>query len=122
MRARITKRFHTHKREGMNKTEARFAVMLNQLKHSGEIVEWKYADVQFQLGEFRCWYRPDFRVIEIDGTITFIETKGGYIWDDSKVKFKAAARQYPEFNWAMYQEKKGKWSTQIGRASCRERV
>jgi hypothetical protein len=95
----------------MNKTEARFAVMLNQLKHSGEIVEWKYADVQFQLGEFRCWYRPDFRVIEIDGTITFIETKGGYIWDDSKVKFKAAARQYPEFNWAMYQEKKGKWST-----------
>lgn len=95
----------TNRYGGMNQVEFKFALWLDVRKKGGEIKAWAYADMQFELGEFRCWYRPDFRIINNDNTMTFIETKGGFIREDAKIKFKCAAKIYPEFNWVMYQFK-----------------
>lgn len=41
--------------------------------------------------------------------ITFIEIKGAHIWDDAKVKFKAAKDKYLWAKFQMWQLKRGEW-------------
>ena len=77
----------------MNKLEAAYAVELEILKRSGEIMDWRFEALKLRLGE-RCWYTPDFLVLLHDGQVELHEVKG--FWrDDARVKIQAAASQYP---------------------------
>jgi hypothetical protein len=57
----------------------------------------------------RCHYCPDFAVIHLSGLIDFYECKGAHIWEDSKIKFKAAKEMYPHHKFEMWQCRKGDW-------------
>lgn len=82
----------------MNKTEQRYAALLEATKRSGEIVEYRYEAVKFKLAP-NTFYTPDFMVIYPD-RIEFHEIKG-FQRDDAMVKFKAIADKFPEFVWKM---------------------
>lgn len=93
----------------MNKTETRYAEMLELLKRAGEIVEWRFEGIKFKLGEDRCWYTPDFFVVGPEA-FEIHEIKGGFIHSRDMVRFKTAAHQYPWFEFRMVQWKGKKWS------------
>lgn len=94
-------------KRGMNKTESEFELILKA--QYPDAVIW-YESIKLRLAD-RCWYTPDFvRYSALTGEFCFYEVKGGHIWDDSKVKFKCAKEQYPQFEFAMFQKKKGEWS------------
>jgi hypothetical protein len=91
-------------KRGMNQTEKQFYLRLVSDYPAANII--KYEPIKLRIGE-RCWYTPDFLVVDEDGLCYFFEVKGGHIWDDSKVKFRAAQEQYPWFGFQMWQKKKG---------------
>lgn len=97
----------------MNKTEAKFAEYLEQLKHLREIVDWRFEPIKFVLARNvkgrrnATVYIPDFLAIYPDH-FTFFEVKGFYR-DDAIVKSKVAAEMYPWFNWQVVKLKKGEW-------------
>lgn len=77
----------------MNKTEAAYAVTLEQRKHAGEVIWYKFEGVKLRLAD-NTFYSPDFAVMLADGQIEMHEVKG--FWqDDAKVKIKVAADLYP---------------------------
>lgn len=86
-----------------NKTEAEFGRRLQ--------AEFKREPI-FEAFKIRiagnCYYAPDW-TIWMDGKLWFFEVKGAHIWDDSKVKFKAAKERYPYFEFEMWQKKVGSW-------------
>lgn len=91
----------------MNKTEERYAAILQARKLAGELVEWHFEAMTFKLaGDLR--YTPDFVVFEFGG-MTCIDVKGsGPIDAKSIVKIKAAAERFFWFTWqqAIEQTKK----------------
>lgn len=89
----------------MNQTETRF---LHWIK--GQCVgRFEFEAVKLRIGE-NCYYAPDFMLTNlIDEKTTFYEVKGAHIWDDSKVKFKAAKERYPHWSFEMWQWKNGEW-------------
>lgn len=93
----------------MNKTEARYAAILEARKIAGEIREWHFEAVTLRLGD-DCRYTPDFLVVLADGTLEFHETKG--FWrDDAKVKVRVAASLFP-FRFIAMRLVKGTWHTE----------
>ena len=96
-------------RDRMNKTECRFeSEVLSPLKQSGEILWYGFEALNFRLGP-RVHYRPDFVVVKPDRVPEFNEVKGGFIRQDSRVKFRTAAGLYPFWDWKMWQWKAGVW-------------
>lgn len=98
----------------MNKTETAFSRVLDVLQKTGEITCWQFEAVKFRLGP-RCYYTPDFMVVGFDGSvISFVEIKGPFIREDSRIKFRVAAERYPMFGWEMIMGtcKKGEWGWQ----------
>jgi len=97
----------------MNKTEARFADYLEQLKHMKEIVAYRFEPVKFILARNvkgarnATTYTPDFLVVYPDRFV-FYEVKGFYR-DDAIVKSKVTAEMYPWFEWQVVFWKKGNW-------------
>lgn len=77
----------------MNKTEAAYAVHLEELKHDGDILWHKFEGLKFRLAD-NTFYTPDFAVMASSGQIELHEVKG-YWQDDAKVKIKVAADMYP---------------------------
>lgn len=53
-------------------------------------------------------YTPDFWTVDVNGQLTFWETKG-FFRDDAKVKIKIAARQFRYFRFVLVEKKKGEW-------------
>ena len=100
-----TGRVQQHKPGEMNKTEARFAELLELRKRAGEIEAWYFEPLKLRLAK-GCFYTPDFLVIEATGRITFYEVKG-YWRDDAKVKYKTAAEKFKCFTFhsAMWDSK-----------------
>lgn len=96
------------KRRTMNQTEQEMERMLKVRFPNDKL---RYEPVKLRLGD-NCTYCPDFMIVRVEAPVLFIEAKGGHIWDDSKVKYAAAKEQYPEFDFEMWQKKKGTW-TQI---------
>lgn len=97
----------------LNKTEARFLLRLQamrmfQVAQGEEWGEIRPQAITLELGE-GCRYRPDFSVV-INGRLTFYETKGAFIRDAGKVKYKVAPRIWPEFDFYLAQWKDGKWT------------
>ena len=86
----------------MNKTEARYELGLKALKQNGQIRDYKFEGVKFRLGD-NCYYTPDFMIIGNDGVISFDEIKGGYIMEDSTLKWKMVCEMYPYFHFRMMQ-------------------
>ncbi len=96
----------------MNKTESEYAQILEIQKKRGENQRWEYEGITLKWAGMR--YTPDFVVFyrDIAGfqpRLKFIEVKGGHIWDRDIVRFKGARAFYPEFQFEMWQKKKGEW-------------
>lgn len=92
----------------MNKTEARYAQILEVKKRSGEILGWEYEPLKLRLAD-NTYYCPDFLVATRE-CIEIHEVKGGFIRDDAKVKYKVARDKFQWFRFRMLQFKKGTWS------------
>lgn len=97
---------------GMNKTETRYLLeKLLPAVHAGDVLTYEFEAVKRRVsvnGE-RCWYTPDFEVMLKCGEIQYHEVKGGYVTEDGALKFQAAMRAYPMFQWLMWQYKGGEW-------------
>lgn len=99
----------------MNKTEERYAEVLDARLAAGEIIWWKYEPIAFRLAERKCFYHPDFMVMLADGTIEIHETKGGFTREDAQIKLKVAASLFPFFVFRKCVWDKGEWTiTEVG--------
>ena len=79
--------------EGMNRTEAAYAVQLELLQRGEHLFRWDFQPVKLRLAD-RTFYTPDFRVILCTGEEEYHEVKG-FMRDDAAVKIKVAAEQHP---------------------------
>lgn len=93
----------------MNKTETRYANILQGYVLAGEILRYEFEAFTFRLGH-KTRYTPDFMVVRPDRSVEFHEVKGGYIWEDARVKVKAAASRFDCFKFVLAQYKKGQWN------------
>ncbi len=87
------KAFLGTKFEGMNQTEADYAVHLDWRIRKSEIARWDFEPETLKLG-YDCRYTPDFRVILPDGVIEFHDVKGSV--RKQRLRGKAVARPYIE--------------------------
>lgn len=77
----------------MNKAEQAYDAHLQQLRHAGEILWYKFEGVKLRLAD-NTFYTCDFAVLAKDGVLEMHEVKG--FWqDDARVKIKVAASIYP---------------------------
>ena len=90
----------------MNKTEARYAKHLELQKSAGEILWYGFEVLKLRLAD-KCFYDTDFLVLRADGLLEIHEVKG-FFTDDSKVKLKVAASQFP-FRFVVIKLVKGQW-------------
>jgi hypothetical protein len=90
----------------MNKTERRYAEVLQNRLFAREIEWWRYEFMTFVLAH-DTRYTPDFAVMMKGGVIEFHEVKG--FWrDDAKVKIKLAKALSPFiFRTVQWDETKG---------------
>ena len=80
-----------------SKWEANICRWLIALKATGEILDWKYEDKEFEFVGIKRgtrFYKPDFHVFE-DGTEYFIEVKG-FLDGKSVTALQRMARYYPD--------------------------
>lgn len=90
------------RREGMNKTEARYADTLDAMIAAGHVSEWHYEPMALKLADELRWH-PDFLVVTDAGEMELHEVKGQkrgaaekyHVEDDARAKLRVAARQYP---------------------------
>ncbi len=90
----------------MNKTEQRYAELLEGRRLAGEIVGWRFEAYKLRLAD-NTFFTVDFVVQLPSGEIQLHElkasTRGGktLIEDDAMVKIKVAASLYPEFRFCL---------------------
>ncbi len=77
----------------MNKTEERYANMLEGMKAIGAIKWYKFEALKLRLAD-NTFYTPDFAVMRDDDVMECHEVKGFWM-DDARVKVKVAADLYP---------------------------
>lgn len=83
----------------MTKTESRYAEVLESRRLAGDIDRWDFEPQKFRLADL-TYYTPDFRVVQSDGYVVYIEVKPAN-WqhipnqDMSNCKLKIAAEQHP---------------------------
>lgn len=115
----------------MNQTEARFIrdylTPMSIPEETTYIREYRFEAVKFLVGTDKCWYTPDFQIVWSDGQIEYVDVKGGGGWeDDSLVKIKAVAAQFPFFHWTGWTFKQKTWTARRfndrGDHPCREVV
>jgi hypothetical protein len=92
----------------MNRTEAEYAGILQARKLAGEIIEWHFESVTFKLAD-DTRYTPDFDILFADGTMEFVDAKGGGPIDPkSLVKIKCAAEKFQQFAFVIEQKQSKK--------------
>jgi hypothetical protein len=92
--------------------EYKYACYLQWLKSNRQIQEWQHEPRTFWFKGIKrgcVSYKPDFYVLELDGTHTWVEVKG-YMDNKSKTKIKRFAKYFPEERLTVVQ---GKWFTGI---------
>lgn len=111
----VHKKHHVKHEVGvMNKTEARYAQYLDTRVAAGEVVSWKFESVKIRLAK-RTWLTIDFFVWMPNGSVELHEVKGRkgnryYATEDSKLKVKFAAEEYPLWIvWIVWPAKIGGW-------------
>lgn len=77
----------------MNKTEAAYAAHLERLRATGDVEWYRFEGVKLRLAD-STFCTPDFAVMSGDGVMEMHEVKG-FMMEDSAVKIKCAADQYP---------------------------
>jgi hypothetical protein len=95
----------------MNRTEAAYAAHLEHLKQRGDVLWYRFEGMKFRLAD-KTFLTPDFAVMKRDGQIALHDVKGGYIFEDAKVKMKVAAEQYPFEFVIVKKDRGGIWSMQ----------
>lgn len=108
-----------HQKGRMNKTEARYADYLEQLRISGLIQWWGFEVHKIRLAD-GTFYEPDFSVVSQDGSMEEHEVKAywkkldGPAWeDDARVKVKVAAEHWPAVFKGVHQRPDGEWRMEI---------
>ncbi len=105
---------------GMNKTEAEFAMILEDRRRCGEILRYEFEGITLRFAGVK--YTPDFVVFvrsipslnyapSIE--IKFIEVKGPFIKGNREravERFRHAKTYWPEFTFEMWQKKDGSWN------------
>ena len=92
-------------RSRMSKPERLMGAFLLGRKAAGVILDCKFEAINLRLAE-KCWYKPDWCLWLPDRSLVFVECKGGFVYDDSIVKYKAAAENWPcPFFLARYMQK-----------------
>lgn len=108
---------HTAPVPDMNRTEAAYAAVLDEHKATGRIVDWRREPISLRLADrpggpklSSPWYKPDFVVVHVDGTLELIEVKG---WTGTRaaagsgasqaarLRIKIAAAIYPWFRFCL---------------------
>jgi hypothetical protein len=81
----------------MNRTESRFAEGLEARRLCGEIKVWAFEPEVLALGP-EMSFCPDFRVVELDGSVSWYDVKRlrGWSHEDATIKIKMAAVLYPD--------------------------
>lgn len=105
------KRKPAHTRGVMNKTEARYADMLEIQRIAGDVLWYGFEFLKFRLGD-GAWFTPDFIVIFASGEIHAVEVKG-FLREAAGVRFRVAADKYPWLTWVMVERKDGAWSPRL---------
>lgn len=92
----------------MNKTEERFAQLLELQKHAGEVLWWKFEGIKLMLAP-NTSITIDFAVLPANGVLTMIDVKGAkaIVTDDAWAKMKVAADMYPFVFKVAYPKPKG---------------
>ncbi len=91
----------------MNRTETKYAALLELRRFGGQVLWWGYECWTFKLGP-DVRYTPDFIVMLADGSLEAHEVKGGFYRDDARAKFRIAAGLFPlVFRWCVHL--KGQW-------------
>jgi hypothetical protein len=90
-----------------SKWEANYAFYLQWLKDKGEIKDWEYETETFWFDKIKrgvCSYKPDFKVIENNGSISYSEVKG---WFDprSRTKLKRMRIYHPTVKIVLIEKK-----------------
>lgn len=118
---------------GPSKIERRYAAHLESLKITGLIRSWLAQPAPIELA-YDCTYQPDFWVLNVDGSVEFVETKGAkrskrgptrpFFHDDgARVKTKVAARllsipsanETPAALYVAWPSRGGGWSRELVR-------
>lgn len=77
--------------------EANYARYLEWLRQHGQILEWRHEPETFWFEAIRRGvrsYKPDFRVVEMNGAVCYHEVKG-YFDPKSRTKLKRMAKYHP---------------------------
>lgn len=90
-----------------NKTERDFGNQLEARMRAGEFTQVQFEGVTLRWAGMS--YTPDWACFLPDGRLVAYECKGAHVWDDSKVKFKAARDKFPAIGFEMHQRIKGEW-------------
>lgn len=104
---------------GMNSTEAKYARHLKDEVIAGRILWFDFECMKIRLAD-RCFYNPDFMVMDADGHIIFVDTKALWksigkpgITEDALIKMKGVAEKYPMFTFKATWEQDGIWKERI---------
>ena len=88
---------NTPRRPYRSQLEAEYAGVLELRKRAGEIKDYGYERIKIRLPG-NVWFTPDWDVIESDGSVSLIETKG-FMRESARNKLRAAVELYPGFCW-----------------------
>lgn len=84
-----------HRPGVMNSTEAKYAAILEARLQAGEVLAYAFESVKVRIAP-RSWWTPDFAVWLRDGSVEFVDVKGGRPEEQAqRVKIKVAADRYP---------------------------
>ncbi len=86
-----------------NRTEAAYAETLWARQKCGGIISYEFECYTLKIAD-NTRYTPDFAVVLPDGTMEFIDVKGGCIDPKSIVKIKCAAERFPQFLFVVEQK------------------
>lgn len=80
----------------MNKTETAFSQHLEMLKHTGEVLWYKFEAIKLMLAP-NTSITVDFAVLPSTGVLEMIDVKGSkaIFTDDARAKMKVAAAMFP---------------------------
>lgn len=89
-----------------SKWEFRYALYLELLKSEGKITDWQHEPTTFWFEGIKrgvCSYKPDFRVVHLNGSEEYIETKG-FMDSKSITKIKRMAKYHPNVKLRLIQK------------------
>lgn len=93
-----------------SKLEEEYYSLLSKQKAAGEILDFAFKPEKLRLAHGvgdGVWYTPDFRVVHLDRSISFDETKG-FMQEAARVRLVVAADQHP-YAFRLVRKESGVW-------------